>query len=103
MSVTMRIVQQFDAPHEREFMELEKKFAALEASRPDYPKGKRMQPLSGAEPCNTLIWECEFPDLQSARAALDFFQGDAAHEGLFRQQLPYFKQVRVEFYENLEF
>ena len=103
MSVTMRIVQQFDAPHEREFMEIERKFAELEARRPDYPKGKRMQPISASEPCNTLIWQCEFPDIQSARAALDFFHGDDAHEALFEKQLPYFKQVRIEFYENLDF
>jgi antibiotic biosynthesis monooxygenase (ABM) superfamily enzyme len=37
MSVTMRIIQRFKAPHEREFMAVEREFAALEASRPDYP------------------------------------------------------------------
>jgi hypothetical protein len=98
----MRIVQQFDAPHEQEFMELEKKFAELEAARQDYPKGRRMQPIAAGEPCNTLVWECEFEDIQSAHAALDFFHGDDAHEALFARQLPYFRQVRIEFYQNLE-
>jgi hypothetical protein len=102
MSVTMRIIQRFDARHEREFMELEREFAKLEAERPDYPKGKRMQPISGREACNTLIWEGEFADLEAARKALAFFEGDAAHEALFVKQLPYFKDVRVEFYSNLE-
>ncbi len=102
MSVTMRIVQRFDACHEREFMALEKEFAKLEAERPDYPKGKRLQPISGREPCNTLIWEAEFPDVEAARKALEFFEGDAAHEALLAKQLPYFRDVRVEFYSNLE-
>ena len=103
MSITMRIVQQFDATKEKEFMDLEKKFAELEASRADYPKGKRLQPVSGSEPCNSLIWQCEFPDIESAYKTLDFFSGDASHEKLLAQQLPFFKQVKIEFYKNLDF
>jgi hypothetical protein len=103
MSVTMRIIQQFDPVHETEFMDLERKFAELEARRPDYPKGRRMQPISASEPCNTLIWQCEFSDIQSARAALDFFHGDAEHEALFERQSPFFKSVRIEFFENLDY
>jgi hypothetical protein len=103
MSITMRILQRFDARHEKEFMELEKRFAELEHARPDYPKGRRLQPLAGGEPCNTLIWQCEFLDLESARRVLDFFAGDAAHEALLEKQLPYFEQVRIEFFRNLEF
>jgi hypothetical protein len=103
MSITMRIMQQFDATNENEFMELEKKFAELERERPDYPKGKRMQPISASEPCNTLIWQYEFPDIESAYKVLDFFSDDNAHEALFRQQLPYFKQVKIEFYKNLDY
>jgi hypothetical protein len=103
MSVTMRIIQQFDAAHEREFMELERKFAELETARPDYPKGRRLQPIAGGEPCNSLVWECKFPDLNAAFKVLDFFAGDGAHEALLQKQLPFFKQVKVEFYRNLEF
>ena len=99
----MRLIQEFDASHEREFMALEKKFAELEAIRPDYPKGKRMQPISGNESCNTLIWECVFPYLKSAYEAMDFFARDAAHEKLFQEVLPYFVRVKIEFYKNLEF
>jgi hypothetical protein len=102
MSITMRIMQQFDPTKENEFMELEKKFAELEAARKDYPKGTRMQPISAAEPCNTLIWQCEFPDIESAYKVLDFFSGDDAHEALFEKQAPFFKQVKIEFYKNLE-
>jgi len=103
MRVTLRIVQRFDARYEKEFMELERKFAELEAERLDYPKGKRLQPISAGEPCNTLIWECEFPDIESACGVLDFFHGDEAHQALLEKQLPYFKDVRIEFHKNLEF
>ncbi len=103
MSVTLRIIQRFNAAHEREFMALEKQFAALEAARPDYPKGRRLQPISGREPCNTLIWECDFPDLNAAYKTLDFFAGDSAHEALLQKQLPFFEQVRIEFCRKLEF
>ena len=99
----MRIMQQFDPTKESEFMDLEKKFAELEKKRPDYPKGKRMQPISAAEPCNTLIWQCEFEDMESAYKVLDFFNGDAAHEELFEKQAPFFKQVKIEFYKNLDY
>lgn len=103
MSIVIRIVQQFDPTHEKEFMDLEKKFDELEKARPDYPKGTRMQPISSTEPCNTLIWQNEFPDIASAYEVLDFFSGDAAHEALFEKQAPYFKQVKIEFYKKLEF
>ena len=62
-----------------------------------------VKPISAAEPCNTLVWQCEFPDIESARSVLDFFSGDAAHEELFAKQVAFFEQVRVEFYENLDF
>lgn len=103
MSITMRIIQQFDPSREVEFMELERRFARLEESRPDYPKGRRLQPISASVPCNTLIWECEFPDMESAYKTLDFFSGDDAHELLFEKQLPIFKEVKIEFYKNLDF
>jgi antibiotic biosynthesis monooxygenase (ABM) superfamily enzyme len=103
MSVTMPIIQRFNAPHEREFMALEREFAALEASRPDYPRGRRLQPMAANAPCNSLIWEAEFNDLESARRALDFFAGDAAHEELLERQRPFFEEVRIELYQNLEF
>jgi hypothetical protein len=103
MSVTMRIIQRFDAPHEEEFMRLEQKFAELEARRPDYPKGKRMQPISAALPSNSFIWQCEFPDIQSAHQALSFFHGDDEHEELFAKQGPLIRDVHIELYQNLEF
>jgi hypothetical protein len=99
----MRIIQQFDAAKEKEFMDLEKKFAELELTRADYPKGNRLQPISATDPCNTLIWEHEFPDIQSAYKTLDFFSGDESHEELLKEQLPFFKQAKIEFYKKLNF
>ncbi len=99
----MRILQQFDVRREKEFLELERRFAALEKSRPDLPQGKRMKPISGSEPCNTLVWQSEFPSLNDARKALDAFSADEAHEALFARQSEFFKSVKIEFYENLEY
>ena len=84
MPVIMRILQTFDARHEEEFMAMEKKFAELEAKRPDYPNGTRLQPISSTEPCNTLVWQCEFPDIETAYKTLDFFHGDDEHEARCR-------------------
>jgi hypothetical protein len=102
MSIMMRIIQQFNPGYERIFMALEKQFDELEIKRPDYPRGRRMQPISASEPGNTLIWQCEFPDIETAYKTLDFFKGDAEHEALFRQQAGYIKEVRIEFYKILE-
>jgi hypothetical protein len=103
MSIILRILQQFDPAHEKEFMDLERKFAELERARPDYPKGTRLQPLSSAEPCNTLVWQCEFASVEAAMKTLAFFDGDPAHEALLKLQKPYFKQVRIELLSVLGF
>jgi len=102
MAIMMRIIQQFNPGYERVFMALEKQFDELEKRRPDFPRGRRMQPLSASEPGNTLIWQCEFPDIETACKTLDFFKGDAEHESLFKQQAGYMKEVRIEFYKILE-
>jgi len=99
----MRIIQEYDVRHEKAFMKLEKLFAKLEAKRKDYPKGKRMKPIAGLLPSNTLIWECEFPDIKNAKNALSFFEGDSEHEKLLKKQIPFFKNIHIEFYENLDF
>jgi hypothetical protein len=103
MGIVMRIIQQFDPSHEQEFMALEQKFDELEKKRSDYPKGKRMQPISASEPVNTLIWQYEFPDIETAYKTLDFFSGDEGHEMLFRQQVEFMKMVKIEFYKTLDF
>ena len=103
MGIVMRIIQQFDPGHEQEFMALEQKFDELEKSRPDYPKGGRMQPVSSIDPVNSLIWQYEFPDMETAYKTLDFFNGDQEHETLFRSQVRFMKTIRIEFYKTLDF
>ncbi len=103
MGIIMRIIQQFEPSQENEFMILEKKFDELEKKRTDFPKGKRMQPISANEPVNTLIWQYEFPDIETAYKTLDFFNGNEEHELLFRQQVVFMKNVRIEFYKTLDF
>lgn len=103
MGIVMKISQQFDPAQEDAFMQLEEKFHQLELARPDYPKGKRMQPLSANEPMNTLIWQYEFKDLETAYATLNFFKGDEGHEELFRQQVAFIKKARIEFFRTLDF
>jgi len=103
MTITMRILQQFDVRKEKEFLELERLFASLEQSRPDLPQGRRMKPISGAEPCNTLVWEAVFPTLDEAKKALEAFSADAEHEELFARQSEFFQAVKIEFYENLDY
>lgn len=103
MGIIMRIIQQFDPAREDEFMALEGKFEELERKRPDFPKGTRMQPVSSAEPVNTLIWQCEFPDIETAFMALNFFNGDQEHEKLYRQQVELMKSIRIEFFKTLDF
>src|ERR1035437_6486845 len=100
MGIIMRIIQQFEPGRENDFMALEKKFAEMEKRRPDFPKGKRMQPVSSSEPVNTLIWQCEFPDIETAFMALNFFDGDKEHEVLYRQQVEFMKNIRIEFYKT---
>ena len=103
MGIVMRIIQQFEPGREREFMALEKKFDELERKRLDFPTGKRMQPVSSAFPVNSLIWQCEFPDIESAYKTLDFFNEDMEHEILFREQVELMKDVKIEFYKTLDF
>jgi hypothetical protein len=84
-------------------MELEAKFAAMEKRRTDFPKGRRSQPYAGREPSNTLIWECEFPSLAEAQAALAMIPTDREHDELFRQQVRFMTELYTEIDEVLEF
>lgn len=103
MAILMRIIQQFEPGREKEFMALEKKFDELEKQRPDFPSGRRMQPVSSSFPVNSLVWQCEFPDIASAYETLAFFNDDEEHDKLFRLQSPLMKEVKIEFYNILEF
>jgi hypothetical protein len=103
MRYVLRFIQRYAPEQRAAFMDLEAKFAALERRRPDFPKGSRFQPYMGREPSNTLIWECEFPSLSDVQAALARLEGDAEHAALFRQQVPFMRELYTEINEVLEF
>jgi len=102
MAVILRIVQRFQSGKRSEFMDLEKKFAALE-HQGVLPKGDRMSPLAGREPGNTLIWQQRFDNLQAAQQALKTFDSSAEHARLYDQQKHFMEDTWVEFYEVLDY
>jgi len=102
MKIRMRILQKFHPVDEAEFMRLERLFMALEQSNPDLPQGRRFKPLAGAEPCNTLVWEGDFESLEAAHRALSSFSGNEEHERLLAEQIPFFREARIEFLEAIE-
>jgi hypothetical protein len=81
---------------------LEAKFAAMENRRPDMPKAQRLLPYAGREPLNTLIWQCQFPDLAAAQAVLALLATDPEHEQLCQRQRPFMLDAYTEIYEVLE-
>ncbi len=102
MPYILRFVQRYRPADRAAFMELEKKFAAMEQRRADFPHGRRCQPYAGKEPTNTLVWECTFPTLAAAQDALAQIESDPEHAELYRQQVPYFFDAYTEIYEVLD-
>ena len=103
MPYVVRFIQRYAPEQRKGFMKVEAKFAAMERRRGDFPRGRRSQPYSGREPSNTLIWECEFPSLSEAQAALAKISGDSEHETLFCEQAPFISELYTEIDEILEF
>ncbi len=83
-------------------MALESQFAKLEKSHAKFPKGLRLQPLSGREPRHTLIWECKMPSLASVNEALATMSASADHDRLFQKQAPTMIDSFTEIYEVLD-
>ena len=102
MAVILRLIQQYDPAHKKEFQALEKQFAELE-HRGILPTGERMAPISGREPANTIVWQCRFDSLAAAEIALKHIDSSEEHTDLANQQHPLFQQSWVEFYEVLEY
>lgn len=103
MAYILRITQKYKPENRREFLEEEAKFEALERRTQGFPKGKRSQPVSGAEVSNSLIWECEFATLADVQTALAQLANDPAHAELFKQQSPYITEIHTSIFEVLEF
>jgi hypothetical protein len=102
MSYILVFVQQYQPSAAQAFLKLEADFKALERRSPQFPQGKRYQLLSGGEPANTLIWECEFASLEDVQNALKKMADDPTHTALFEKQLPYIVETRTEIYKVLD-
>ena len=101
MAIVMRLVQRFQPAKKREFIDLERQFAQLEA-RGILPKGERMLPIASRDPGNTLIWQSRFPSLKAAHDCLQLFETSPQHNELAQKQAPLFEDTWVEFYEILD-
>ncbi len=83
-------------------MDFERQFAELERGRAEFPKGRRLQPLTGREPRHTLVWECELPSWAAVNEALATFAASAEHDRLLLQAAPTMIDSYTEIYEVLD-
>ena len=102
MSYKLRFVQVFKHEKAKEFLAIEKQFAAFEVNNPEAPKGKRYIPCAGRDASNTLIWECDFPTLEEAHKAQAFFLRDSRHEALFQTQSEFIVGTYTEIYRPFD-
>jgi hypothetical protein len=102
MTYKLRFVQVFKQEYAREYLEIERQFAAFERDHPGAPRGKRFLAYCGRDASNTLIWECEFVTLEEVYKAQEFFLTDSRHEELFQQQSQYIVKTYTEIYRPFE-
>jgi hypothetical protein len=102
MSYKLRFVQHFKLGQAKEYLAIEKQFADLEQQHPEFPKGTRYMPVTGREPSNTLIWECDFETLEAAQNALAFLLNDTRHEALFETQSAFILDSFAEIYKPFD-
>jgi hypothetical protein len=101
MPIIARLVQHV-APRDWDaYLALERRFVELE-SRAGAVRGRRLRPIAGNEPVDTLVWEAEYPTLAAAVTALTTQESDADHAELFAEQARYIVDRRVELYEVLD-
>jgi len=102
MPFVLQFVQKYRPGDRDKFMALEARFSELERNG-DLPQGQRLQPYSGRESTNTLIWRCQFSSLAEAEEALSKIAAHPGHDELYRQQVSLFLDAWTEIYEVLEF
>ena len=100
MAYLLRFVQRIDQAHKAEFLALEQEFVRFEREH-DMPQGRRYLPVSGMQPTNTLIWECEFPTMQELTAQLTAIYTHPEHERLLALQIPFMQESYTEIYETI--
>ncbi|MBE3102541.1 MAG: hypothetical protein IMZ47_09790 [Firmicutes bacterium] len=99
MAYKLRFVQKISQKDKSSFLELERKFIELERNNPNMPQGKRYLPISGKEPSNTLIWECEFETLEELLKQFNTIYDNPDHEELLQKQVLYMEDSYTEIYE----
>jgi hypothetical protein len=100
MSFKLRFVQKISQKDKENFLDLELKFIEFEKKNPHMPQGKRYVPLTGREPSNTLIWECEFETLEALIQQFQALNADANHEELLQKQIVYMEDSYAEIYKE---
>jgi hypothetical protein len=101
MSYKLRFVQNIDQKNKEFFLEIEKKFIEYEKEH-NMPQGKRYLPVTGKLPTNTLIWECEFENLEDVTKKLTEIYAHPIHDELLKEQTPFMKDSYCEIYEVFE-
>jgi hypothetical protein len=102
MPYKLRFVQKFILAETDAFNAIEKQFAEFENQYPEFPKGRRYNPLVGKEPSNTLIWECDFDTLKDLQKAHHFLMNDTRHEDLFKEQTKFMLDAYTEIYKPFD-
>jgi hypothetical protein len=103
MAYILRFTQSYSPAHHQQVLDLEAQFKELERRNPNFPQGRRYQPLASGEPNHSLIWECEFPSMAAVQSALKLIEDDQTHTDLFAKQSPFFTNMRTEIFKTLEF
>lgn len=98
MPYKLRFVQRISQENKEKFLELEREFINFE-KKFNMPQGKRYLPVSGLEPNNTLIWECEFETMELLLDQLNSIYTHPEHDRLLKLQIPFMQDSYTEIYE----
>jgi hypothetical protein len=102
MVYILRFTQHYEPAHHEEVVRLEAQFKDLERRNPDFPQGRRYQPVASGEATHSLIWECEFASLHDVQKALEKIEASPTHTELFSKQSPFITSMRTEIFKLLE-
>ena len=102
MAYILRFTQEYLPAHHQAVLELEAQFKDIERQQPDFPQGRRYQPLASGEATHSLIWECEFASLGEIQKALEKIEDHPGHTELFAKQSPFFTTMRTEIFKTMD-
>lgn len=102
MAYILRFTQEYQPAHHQAVLDLEAQFKELERQQPDFPQGRRYQPLASGEATHSLVWECEFASLADLQKGLEKIEGHPKHTELLAKQSPFFTTMRTEIFKTLD-